>query len=200
MKPDILIPTCKTDWDISPMIGELFSVDHDPNVFYSCFEEGSAAINRNRCLSMATATIVIMADDDMTGFFPGWAEKHVAPFEKDENIIQVAARLLNTDGTYGAMMGDTKDYTTPLVEVPLAPSACIAFRNDGTRFWEEYLGSGFEDTDFIFQLKEKYPKGKIFVNNEVRLIHTHEMKNQNKYFEHNKAIFTRRFPNARFEL
>jgi hypothetical protein len=136
----------------------------------------------------------------MTGFFPGWSELLSSPLIKDENVIQVAARLLNKDGSIGPMMGDTKDRTSPLVEVPIAPSACIAFRNDGTRFWEEYVGSGFEDTDFIFQLKEKYPKGKILVCNECRLIHKHEMKNQNEHFEFNKAIFTKRFPNARFEL
>lgn len=202
MLPDILIPTCKDDWELCEQIGELLQSDRDidgDRIIYSCLK-ASASVNRNKCLDLARSEIVVMIDDDMAGFFPGWVDLMVAPLLADKNVIQVSARLLNEDGSIGPMMGDTKDYKTPLVEVAIAPSACIAFRNDGTRFWEEYVGSGYEDSDFIFQLKEKYPKGKILVSNECRLIHKHEMKNQSKHFQFNKAIFERRFPKARLIL
>jgi glycosyltransferase involved in cell wall biosynthesis len=199
---DILIPTCKDDWELCEQIGELLQSDRDldgDRIIYSC-QKASASVNRNYCLNLAHSEIVVMIDDDMAGFFPGWYNLLVAPLIADKDVIQVSARLLNEDGSIGPMMGDMKNYTQPLVEVPLVPSACIAFRNDGTRFYEGYKGSGYEDSDFIFQLKDKYPNGKILVSNECRLIHKHEMKNQSKHFEYNKAIFERRFPNARFTL
>ena len=83
-----------------------------------------------------------MVDDDITGFFPGWSSLMVAPLA-DPNILYVSARLMNECGTPQMVMGFSKNIMLPHVEVNNAPSACIAFRNDGMRFWEEYKGSGF---------------------------------------------------------
>lgn len=199
--PDILIPTCKDDWELCEQIGELLQSDRDidgDRIIYSCLK-ASASVNRNKCLDLARSEIVVMIDDDMAGFFPGWVDVLVAPLINDPDVMMTSARLLNEDGSIGPMMGDVKNYTSPTVVVPLAPSACIAFRNDGTRFNEEMLGSQWEDTSFIFRLKAKYPKGKIVVCNECRLIHKHEMKGS-KYGEYNKAIFEKEFPSARFVL
>lgn len=195
--PDILIPSCKTDYELAEMIGEVQMNSRDNVICYSC-TDNSAAINRNKCLDKATSEIVIMVDDDMTGFFPGWADLLVAPFKSRDDIIYVSARLMNGCGDPQMVMGFSKNVMSPCVDVNIAPSACIAFRNDGTRFWQEYIGSGWEDSDFHFQLKEKYGYDKkVLVNNGVKLTHKHEMKAQNENFEHNAKVFDKRFPGKR---
>lgn len=184
MLPDILIPTCRSDFELSDQIGAIIQADPDidgDRIIYSC-RDASAAVNRNYCLNLAHSKIVVMIDDDISGFFPGWAEKLVAPFEKNSDIVMVSARLMNEDGSPQKVMGFSDVFGKPTVEIRCCPSAAIAFRNDGLRFDENYKGSGWEDSDFIRQLvdpsKGKYPNGKIVVNNEVRLVHKNEMKNQ----------------------
>lgn len=207
MSIDILIPTCKNDFEISEMIGEILQVDRDSNIYYSCLEEKGAAINRNNCLNNTSGEYVVMVDDDITGFFPGWADIMVTPLKGDTDILYVSARLMNEWGSPQMVMGFSKNVMSPSVEVNIAPSACIAFRRDDTRFCEEYLGSGWEDTDFHFQLKEKYGwDKKVVVNNAVKLVHRHEMKNQCGLgpgfnpFNQNRDVFDRRWPGMRVKL
>lgn len=106
----------------------------------------------------------------------------------------VSARLMNTDGTPQKVMGFSDVFGKVTVEINCCPSAAIAFRNDGTRFDERYGGSGYEDSDFIRQLKVKYPAGKIVVNNEVRLVHRNEMKNQlGENYKINREYFLKKW-------
>lgn len=154
----------------------------------------------------AKTEYVVMIDDDITGFFSGWSTLLVEPL-KDPDILYVSARLLNEFGKPQMVMGFSKNLNNAHVEVSIAPSAAIAFRNDGTRFYDQYQGSGFEDTDFHFQLKEKYGYDKkVIVNNRVKLTHFHEMKCQNGVgpgfnpFEENKKLFDNRWPGKRMEL
>lgn len=208
MSVDILIPSCKDDWELSSMIGEMLQADRwcGNFIYYSCLKK-SAAVNRNNCLNNTGADYIVMLDDDITGFFPCWYELMVEPLKKHPDILYVSARLMNELNEPQMVMGFSKEMKQPLVEVNIAPSACIAFRRDDTRFWEEYQGSGWEDTDFHFQLKEKYGHDKkVVINNRVKLIHAHEMKNQNGMgsgfnpFEHNQAVFDKRWPGKRAEL
>lgn len=205
MAIDILIPTCKDEWEILSQIGEMIEVDRwcSDLIYYSCLKK-SAAINRNNCLNNTNSEYVVMVDDDITGFFSGWYELMVDPLKKDTGILYVSARLMNEIGGPQMVMGFSKELKRPLLEVQVAPSACIAFRRDDTRFLEEYEGSGWEDLDFHMQLKKKYGDDKkVFINNKVKLIHKHEMKNQNGLgpgfnpFDHNRDIFDRRWPGAR---
>lgn len=196
--PDIFIPSCKSAWDLSLMIGEILQADHDAKVGYTCTEDGGeikgAAVNRNICLNMATSKYIVMADDDITGFFPGWAFLMAATLEANPDIVYVSARLMNQDGTPQKVMWFNKDIMSPLVDVMHVPSACVAFRNDGLRFDEEYRGSGVEDTDFRNQLKRKYPNGRIVINNAVKLIHKNEMKNQlGENYRYNKAYYEKKW-------
>lgn len=203
MSIDICIPSCKTGYELSGQIGEMIISDPSVarNIVYSCIEDGSAAVNRNRCLDLTTAEYVVMVDDDITGFFPGWHEAMVKPLIDNPDVIYVSARLMTEYGDPQMVMGYSKDTRTPYVPINIAPSAAWAFRNDGTRFWEEYKGSGFEDTDFHFTLKEMYGnKSRVILNNLVKLTHQHEMKNQNKWFNHNGIIFERRWPGKRAML
>jgi glycosyltransferase involved in cell wall biosynthesis len=193
MNPDILIPTCKDDYELSMVIGGIIQENHDANIAYSCLQD-SASVNRNKCLDLATSEIVVMIDDDISGFFPRWHKKLIKPLEDDGNIIMVSARLMNEDGTPQRVMGFSDKFYPEVVEIPTCPSAAIAFRNDKMRFDEGYVGSGFEDSDFVRQLKGKYPEGKIVVNNAVRLIHKNEMKNQlGEAYEANRKYYIKKW-------
>jgi glycosyltransferase involved in cell wall biosynthesis len=206
MKPDILIPTCKDDYELAGQIGEIImaepEIDGD-RIIYSCYDK-SAAFNRNYCLNLARSGIVVMIDDDISGFLPGWSEKLIEPLLKCRDIIYVSARLMNNEGlaqhlvgyfgTPQRVMGFSDNLISPIVPVNTAPSAAVAFRNDGTRFDEAYVGSGWEDTDFVRQLKVKYPGGKVVINNEVKLIHANEMKNQlGENYKINKEYFIKKW-------
>jgi hypothetical protein len=187
MNPDIIIPTCKTADEIAAMVCDLQGHSLGCKSIATC-EKTSAARNRNIGLIAATTPIVVMVDDDIAGFYSGWWQELIKPLE-DPNIVYVSARLTKTDGTNALMMfaGNTHG---DLCDVPRAPTACIAFRNDGTRFDEEFVGSGFEDDDFCAQISTKYPTGRFVINNRVRLIHLNEMKNQGgPIWEKNKAYF-----------
>lgn len=205
----ILIPSCKTEEKLSQQVGDILSFDRHLDVVYS-HSDVSAAMNRNACLEVADKEyhpkFFVMIDDDISGFFHGWSELLVEPLN-DPDVLYVSARLMNECGKPQVVMGFSKNISNALVPVSIAPSAAIAFRNDGTRFCDDYQGSGFEDTDFHFQLKEKYGYDKkVLINNRVKLTHLHEMKNQNGVgkgfnpFEENKKLFDRRWPGKRRTL
>jgi hypothetical protein len=137
---------------------------------------------------IANSAIVHNCDDDICGFFPGWWQRLIEPLQ-DPKVVFVSARLMTLDGNVGAMMFGSSDMSQPLEEVPGAPTAAVAFRNDGTRFHEGFKRSGFEDSYFVQCLKHKYPGGRVVINNEVKLIHINEQKGQGEAFEHNKALY-----------
>lgn len=197
MNPDVIIPTCKTPYEIAPIVCCVEGTALDCKVIATCHKE-SAAINRNRGLEAARTPIVIMIDDDIAGFYDGWAQDMIKPLEENPNIVMVSARLLGRDGLPGPMMFSGDSRTDCLADIPRCPTACIAFRNDGTRFDEEFIGSGFEDDDFCAQLARKYPGGRFVINNRVKLIHVNEMKNQHgRYYEHNKKHFEKNWRTIR---
>ena len=71
----------------------------------------------------------------------------------------VAARLLRKDGSLAFTMAENYDLSKDYVVVKKVPTACVAFRNDGTSFDQSFVGSGFEDDDFEKQLLFKYSPG-----------------------------------------
>jgi len=194
---DIIIPTNKSKKDLRLFLKNLkLSVDVTKfNIIATCFNV-SAATNRNYGLvKSGLNNIVIMCDDDILNFYPGWAESLVKPLE-NKNVIMVSARLVNKDNTPAVMMNIKPDFSKKVIEVKerMLPSACIAFRNDGTKFDEAYEGAGFEDTDFCMQLNEKYPNGKFVIKNTVKLLHLNEMKNQlNGQLQKNKQYFEKKW-------
>ena len=193
MKPDILIPTNKPEGKLWRQISAIRKTAPGCRIMPSCFSV-SAATNRNWTLYHA-GPVVVMVDDDIGGFFPGWAEKLCAPLN-DPNVVMVSARLMKPDGTPGAMMDIAPDLSQEIVVVKqrMVPSACIAFHNDGTHYDETYAGAGFEDTDHCRQLGEKYPDGVWVIHNGVRLIHKNEMKGQGDYrFQQNREYYLRKW-------
>lgn len=189
---DILVPTCKSYEKVKDLVARIMETSDTTagNLFVTC-KNVSASVNRNYALQHATAPVVIMLDDDIEGFFPGWDEMLVDALYDGPEHRMVSARLMNKDGTPGTMM-DIKPYLDSEFQFVkgFLPSACIAFHNDGTRFDENFIGSGWEDTDFCVSLQKRYPEGEFLIANEVKLVHNNEMKNGNSVmFERNKNYF-----------
>jgi hypothetical protein len=109
----------------------------------------------------------------------------------------VSPRLLSPDGRLGHTLADNYDTEKKyvMIEKRRLPTACIAFINDGTKFDEMFIGSGFEDDDFCKQLSIRYPDGLFVINNMVKLAHLNEQKNQGgKYWETNRRYFLKKWP------
>ena len=180
---DICIPTLKPPSAIEKQITAIKWYTGTPCRIITSCAPGSAAENRNRCLSKTTSNITIMVDDDVSGFFNGWEKELVAPLLADKDVCVVSARLLNPDGTVQNTCCSTKKLDPHWLEIKpraehVMPAAAIAFRNLGLRFDEQYVGSGYEDGDFCRQYFARDEKSKFILTNDCRMIHGNEMKNQ----------------------
>lgn len=188
--PDIIIPTCKTVKEISPLVEAIKATCPGARIIPTSFKQ-SAAANRNAGLAAAMSDTVIMVDDDITDFpFGEWHEELARPLENPA-VLLVSARLMNAQGKPGTMNGSKYRLDSEFEDVAYAPSACIAFRNDGLRFCEEFRGSGFEDTWFCDCLRKAHPGGRIVIHNGVRVVHKNEMKNQLENFDWNSQLYER---------
>lgn len=193
---DIIIPTCKTFKQIKPYLKKIEETINGRFLLLPTCLQTSAATNRNYGLTLSSSKIVIMMDDDLTGFYKGWADQLIKPLQDKKDVMMVSARLMKSKSKTGVMMNIKPDLSKPLVTIEdrILPSACIAFCKDDTRFDENYGGAGFEDTDFCFQLNEKYPDKEYLINNDVQLIHKNEMKNQmGGHYQKNGRYFHRKW-------
>lgn len=178
---DIIIPTLKKLEEIKVMIKEIEKntiIDH--RIIVTC-KPVSAAKNRNFGLDCASTDIIIMIDDDITGFYKGWAKELIKPLEEIKDLIMVSARCMNQDGTLAETGACDYDISKPLSYIPklrqgILPTSAIAFINKGFRFDENYKGAAFEDADFCFQILKDYPECKFAINNNCKLIHLNERK------------------------
>jgi len=206
MKVDIIIPSCKDRSECEQQIRDIERTRTTEGKVIFTGLKASASVNRNRGIDLSDADILIQCDDDTTGFFPGWDEILIKPLIEKDNVSIVAARLLNVNGTIGFMMGDPKKCLLDgdIVETsePRLATACVAFKFDPSiRFDENFLGSGYDDTDFNNQYLQKYPDMKFVINNKCRIIHINEMKNQKNraqgcdqdYWTHNKTYFLKKW-------
>lgn len=205
MNVDILIPTLSSLADLSAQIESIQRTRATTGAVIASCRPGSASENRNRCLAEATSEIVIMLDDDIEGFFPRWDVALIAPLLLREDVAMVAARLMSPkDPSQPAFMctgehGHGYDLTASTVGIPIGlrtalPTACVAFRRAGATFDEGFIGSGFEDNDFCLALQRRMPGGVFLVNNECRLIHRNEAKNQRgAFWAHNQAHYERKW-------
>lgn len=195
MNVDIIIPSYKKLPDIQTQYDNILATRKSTGNLIFTGLPASAAANRNAGLVKASTDIVIMLDDDMDGFYPDWDTQLIAPLLTDPTLKILSARLLKPDGTLGHTCSDNYDVTVPIVYLKnrRVPTACIAFYNDGLRFDEGYVGSGFEDSDFCYQIIQKYPEGSAAINNGCRLIHINEAKNQTPHWNTNWSYFRRKW-------
>jgi hypothetical protein len=186
---DILVPSNRDVNEVKCLLDNIKEFRSIPGQLIFTGEDVSAARNRNIALKKAKSEIVIMLDDDITGFFPGWDLCLISPFLVVNNINIISARLMNQDGTLGNMTGNSEDSTSFIAEVNRVPSACIALKKDDIYFDEKYIGSGFEDTDFCMARKNKYSDSIFAINNYCRLIHLNAMQNQVINFRTNREYY-----------
>lgn len=186
---DIIIPSIKDINDIYPLLSEIAKTSPSCRVIPEC-NKASASINRNRGLNNAMSDIVIMVDDDISGFYSGWINDLIEPLS-DNSIMFVSARLVTNDGKLATMVCPSSDIDSNVVDVAHVPSAACAFRKTELRFCEEYLGSGFEDTHFILAMKKISIPQRVVINNKCKLIHANEQKNQGVNFGHNSKVFSK---------
>lgn len=178
MRVVVTIPTMKTYAEVAPMIKKIkMTTSVACDVIATC-KRASASVNRNLALSGAEyGDIVIMVDDDIDGFFPGWDAQIIEPVLNGASMA--AARLLTPDGKPGPQNGATDEMNDVFVypaHLQIVPTAAVAFVKDELIFDENYLGAGWEDTDFCNQIRMKYPLQYIMVNNKCKLIHRYEGK------------------------
>ena len=177
----ICIPTLEKNADkqIKDIKDNLYYKDVE--VFASCINQ-SAAKNRNHCLDKAIGDIIIMLDDDITGFFPGWDKALIKPLE-DNSVSIVAARLTKIDGANAPMMYQGTKFN-------IVPAGCIAFRKTGVRFDEGY-GVGFEDTDFCLQMEQAFPNKHTIINEDCRLIHSRIIDRRKDSYKSRRYFFNK---------
>lgn len=185
MNVKAIIPTCKKADDIALLVFQMESRwSREIDIIYTCIEGASAARNRNAGLEQCNeGDIVIMLDDDIDNLPLCWDRYMWEPFDPDRKYYtdlysMVSARLLNEDGSVQPVMGGHATRRIGWVEVPVMPSAMISFEYTGIMFDEAFKGSGWEDTDFCRQIKIANPTKKFIINNDIRVVHHNEMKNQ----------------------
>lgn len=201
VKIDITIPTMKELPELRGMISDIEENSYLPHRIIASCQRVSAAKNRNLCLDLAKTDILIMIDDDVQGFFPGWDVELIKPLLIDSKVYATTARILNPDMTYGPMCGvdidlDSRkgDYTIVPKRIDVVmPSMAMAMRKTDLRYDEYYKGSGFEDNDFLFQCFFKDKSIKFVVVNRCKLIHIREMKNQAVNFIFNRDYFYKKW-------
>lgn len=194
----LLIATVRTNEELRPLVEEIrMTVASDLKLVISSSRE-SVAINVNRGLNNAEGDFILKVDDDITGFQRGWDLKLIEPMQRDPMIGAVAARLLNKDGSVQLTCSrDVNMHPEWLVtDRPIVPFCCVAFRNDGTRMDERYVGSGYDDGDYCNQLRVKIPNVKFAIHNEVRVIHKHEQKNAQ--LNRNALVFREKWAGVAF--
>jgi len=190
---NIQIVTYKNESELLEQKKELEKNTPGVNIFYTG-QKTSAAINHNYGIENTDDDIIVSMDDDLFGFFPGWLEELIKPLE-DENVKLVGARLFDKHGKIQPTSSGSNNLNDDYVDVTKQhlPATCIAFRRkdigDDVRFDEKFIGSGWDDTDFCEQLKAKFPKGKLVINNKVKLIHANEMKEQGDNWITNRDLF-----------
>lgn len=198
---DIIIPSCKAYHELRMLVNVIKSTDSDEFNYIPTGYNASASVNRNAGLIRADNDIVIMIDDDIGGFYDGWQKDLIAPLlEENSQIAITSARLITPEGVNSPMLGSKYaiglDYE---IAEPAVLSAAIAFNQKllaGIYFDPLYEGSGYEDTDFCFQVKRAFPEKRFAIINKCRLIHYHEMKNQSPYASQNKALFLSKWGQA----
>lgn len=198
---DIIMPTLKTCGDMEEVIRIIEATTLFDHRLIVTGQEVSASKNRNYGLEAVTSEIIIMVDDDIRGYYRGWNADLLEPL-KYKDVIMVSARLMRVDGGLAPNCAGNFDDSQDFIYIERGrdnclPSAAIAFRNVGARFDENFKGSGWEDTDFCWQLAEKRPDAKFVINNRCKLTHLLEQKNQfgknNEIDNHNKEYFYKKW-------
>lgn len=191
VEADIIIPAFKPNENLQRLFLEIGEKTVPPYNLIVVSRHQSAAKNRNYGMERSNSPYVIMCDDDIKDLPFAWNRQLINLLKENRDILAASARLMNPDGSPGRNSANDYDLGQPIVKVDMIPTACSVFRKTDVRFDERFIRAGWEDTDFFWQLKEKY--GNTFaITNTVRVVHLNEEKesggagnifNQHIFFE-----------------
>ena len=175
---DIVVPTLRPRSQLGALLAEIAANTPEAHRVTCTCRPVSASKNRNLGLSVCVSSKIVMIDDDMRGFFPGWLT--VLWHALTDDVAMVAARLLKPNGEPSFMLGKNYNFAPITVDMPdkELPTAAIAIHNTPLQFDENFVGSGFEDNDYCRQLSATYPDRRFLIANRCMLVHLHERKNQ----------------------
>jgi len=204
----IVIPSLKQEDELKDQVKSIRQTAINDCQILTICKKQSAAKNRNECIERSIFDLIIMLDDDIGNFFPGWDELLIQPFRSNPiKYSIVAARLIDKEGNRSPQLGDCDrwnksfDYVravhTLKTGLNVVGSSCISFYKDDLRFDELYLGATYEDADFCMQMNKQCPEKEIIINNQCKLIHNNEGKGRsigsNNYSIHNKKYFAKKW-------
>jgi glycosyltransferase involved in cell wall biosynthesis len=182
------IPTLKTEKEIAAQIREIKA--NPPSCEYeviaSCIKQ-SAAKNRNWIIDNAKGDIILMVDDDIKSFYPGWCDILVDALFFNDSFSVVSARPLKEDGSLAPTLGDNsntqktgefqKCIHTDKTGLNVCCSSAIAFwKKQCVRFDENYKAAVWEDFDWCLEMKKVYPNKYIVFANECNPVHLNAMQ------------------------
>ena len=194
MKTSIIIPTRLSEKDaiISDLIFEIKNTATTDYELFITSLPGSAAQNRNRGLNLANGDIIIHLDDDITGLKPRWDEVLIQPLLENPDIIIVSAELMPP----GVVTSPLTGYQ--IINRTVVASALIAHRRNPLRFDEAYVGSGMEDNDWCMQMYHHYPRPKIAINFDCKVIHKAEKKGRTEEnWSKNRVYYNKKWKQGR---
>lgn len=195
----ITIPTIKPEKELLQQINDIrhslsdYREGNDYEIVIQSYKQ-SAAKNRNAVLEKSNGEYVIMIDDDIRGYFKGWAHEMITPLINDNNIKILSARLMTINNTPATMISYSRFINECKKDIwfnpyNLLPSACITFSRDTWQqvknnsklpdnipFDENYILANAEDSDFCMAVKKTFPNAKIGVNKKVEIKHVCEEK------------------------
>ena len=156
-----------------------------------------AAQNSNLLIDKAPSEYIILMDDDLTFPEVGWDSKLIETLLKYDDVGCVASQLMDEAGS---LIGPK-----PLPELNKvlvgaeAWGACLAFRDVGIRYDENYIKTICDDTDFLYQwLDNDY---KIATDTRALVKHMKPCSRASNppWFKQNYEYFKKKWaPNGKF--
>ncbi|MFT7462402.1 MAG: hypothetical protein ACI9EF_000742 [Pseudohongiellaceae bacterium] len=143
------------------------------------------AKNRNAGLDLATQDLVIFLDDDVL-LPPGWMSRLVAVLGARSDYGAICAHLTFADGSPQTRRPEL--LPGELWEITI-PGTCFVYsraRVHDIRFDENYLGSQWEDTDWMWQVLRQGLK--VGMSGDVWALHDHA-DSENKWLVPNAEYF-----------
>jgi len=147
------------------------------------------AANRNAGLQRATQDLVAMLDDDV--LLPAcWMSRLAGALAAHADIAAASGHLIFPDGSPQSRREHLAE--GELWDVPI-PGTCFIYSRERVgdlRFDEGYAGSQWEDTDWIWQVRQKGLR--TVVVGGVRVVHDYNMR-ENTWLQVNMRRFHQRW-------
>lgn len=205
-RPDLSLPPLRPAADLGPFVGcrvdvilpvyedsdllrrTLWSIRETADLPYtlivSCAAQ-SVAKNRNAGLARARHDVTFFVDDDVL-LPPHWMSRLVATLARREDLGAVGPHLTFPNGAPQTRRPDLGPGELWEVTIPGTVFAYSRSRVGDPRFDEAYLGSQWEDTDWMWELAKR--GFGTALTGDVHVKHEHAEK-QNRWLEENMRHF-----------